>query len=466
MVALINAVCMLASRVSKKHMPIILAVAFFTGFVSFSVRARAEVYSITANPAEDCSTQMNIGWHADLDDTNVVVVYTTRSDRSWARAVTARGNFERCEIFDGIYSKTPAGSNWNEVAKFLDYGVTLTGLKPDTQYMYRLEPAPFGKAGETNGATRRSQSGVHYFKTAGAAKFSFVWISDIHAYTPLPNRMKNANAVLAAALKIDPSVDFVFSTGDVVAWGGSYSFWRNFFAQPFATNYMFADVIGNHDWMRRTNGGSSDYFRVVHNNPTNGYAGQEGVCYWFIYGDVLFLTFNNEIMRTGPEAEAAAKAWAADVIGKQKGKYKRIFIAEHYQWFDGRNGRSSWYDDWKDFCDEHGVTLALSGNNHIYERTHPLRGDKVVAAGEGTTYMEAPSADGERGVEAGELMMNADKLAFTYSSHEHSNATEVKTIGCVLVHVSPKAITTKLVYLDENRAVQVADEHVTKLNKK
>ena len=118
--------------------------ALLAGFLSFSVGARAEVYSITANPAEDCSTQMNIGWHADLDDTNVVVVYTTRSDKSWARAVTARGNFERCEIFDGIYSKTPAGSNWNEVAKFLDYGVTLTGLKPDTQYMYRVETARFG----------------------------------------------------------------------------------------------------------------------------------------------------------------------------------------------------------------------------------------------------------------------------------------------------------------------------------
>ena len=61
-------------------------------------------------------------------------------------------------------------------------------------------------------------------------------------------------------------------------------------------------------------------------------------------------------------------------------------------------------------------------------------------------------------MEAGTLTTNADKLAFTYSSHEHSNKTEVKTIGCVLVHVSPKAITTKLVYLDENQAVQVADE--------
>lgn len=437
--------------------------ATLLGVMGIAEGARAEVYSVVANPAPDCATQMNIGWHADRGETNCVVVYTAKTDAGWKNAVTAAGKFERSDIFEGIYSKTPAGSNWNEVATFLDYGTTLTGLKPDTDYMYKVLSV---KTGETNRASKPTESEVRYFKTAGADEFSFVWISDIHAYTPLPNRVKNANAVLEAAVKIDPAVDFVFSTGDVVAWGGSYSFWRYLFEQPFAKGYMFADVIGNHDWMRRTNGGTSDYFRVAHNNPTNGYAGQEGVCYWFIYGDVLFLTFNNELLRTGAEAEATAKAWAADVIGKQKGKYKRIFIAEHYQWFDGRNGKANWYDHWKEFCDEHNVTLALSGNNHIYERTHPLRGDKVVGAGQGTIYMEAPSSDGERGVEAGKLTANADKLAFTWSSHERSNATEVRTIGCVLVHVSPKAITTKLVYLDEKRAVQVADEHVNELGEK
>jgi len=454
--------------VSKQHVAFILGFALLlAGPVGVTLPVQAEVYSITANPAEDCSTQMNIGWHADLEDTHLLVVYTAKADTAWSHAVRAPGKFERCEIFDGINSKTPAGVDWKETAKFLDYGVTLSGLKPDTEYMYTVEPASVELAGATNAnsSVKRSEKVVRHFKTAGATEFSFVWISDIHAYTPLPNRLKNANAVLEAAMKIDPSVDFVFSTGDVVAWGGSYSFWKNLFEQPFAQSHMFADVIGNHDWMRRSNGGSSDYFRVAHNNPTNGYAGQEGVCYWFIYGDVLFLTFNNELLRTGAEAEATAKAWAADVIAKQKGKYKKIFIAEHYQWFDGRNGKASWYDHWKEFCDEHGVTLALSGNNHIYERTHPLRGDKVVPAGRGTIYMEAPSSDGERGVEAGELTMNADKLAFTWSSHEHSNKTEVRTIGCVLVHVSPTAITTKLVYLDEKRAVQVADEHVTDLAK-
>src|SRR5690606_28175237 len=126
-----------------------------------------------------------------------------------------------------------------------------------------------------------------------------------------------------------------------------YSFWKVLLEQPFVSDYLFADVIGNHDWMIRGKGGSNEFFRITHHNPTNGYPGQEGVCYWFIYGDVLFLTFNNEVMRTSDEAVAAAQAWAADVIKKQQGRYKRIFIAQHYQWFDGRNGKSSWYDRWK-----------------------------------------------------------------------------------------------------------------------
>ncbi len=403
---------------------------------------------MTANPAEDCSTQMNIGWQADLAETSCSVVYTQKSDGAWAQAKRVAGNSQQSNVFDGIDSKAANGTDWKEEGNFLDFGVTLTGLKPDTEYMYKVA---VDDTVSTNPA--------RYFKTAGASEFSFLWLSDSHAYTPLPKRLKNLDTVFEAAIKIEPSVDFVFSTGDVVAWGGSYSFWKKLFEQPFASKYMFADVIGNHDWMMQRNGGKSEFFAVAHNNPTNGYAGQEGVCYWFIYGDVLFMTFNNEAMRTSPEAEAEAKTWAAGVIEKQKGKFKRIFIAEHYQWFEGRNGSSSWYDNWKDFCDEHHVTLALAGNNHVYQRTHSLWDDQVVSDGLGTVYMVAPSSDGERGVEAGPVTINAEKIAATYSSHVKSNKTEVKTIGCVLVDVGPKNIRTRLVYIDDQNQVQVADEH-------
>ena len=412
--------------------------------------ADSRLYCIVTNPGEDCSSQMNIGWHADLGCSNCFFSYTRKSDTSWAHASKVPGTFESSDIFDGVRSKNAAGADILESAVFLDYGVTLKGLERDTEYMY--------KVCSSDGAC----SATHYFKTAGATEFSFVWIGDFHAYSPLPKRLQNAVKVLNAALATDPSVDFIFSTGDVVAWGGSYSFWKTLFEQDFIRDYMFANVLGNHDNMTRAYGLSPAYFRVAHNFPRNGYAGQEGVCYWFIYNNVLFLTLNNEAMSPKPEGQAAAKKWAAEVIGRQQGRYRYIFLCEHYQWFDGRAGKTSWYAHWKDFCDEHGVALALSGNNHIYERTRPLYHDEVVPEGKGTVYMEVPSSDGERGVEAGKLTQNAEKLAYTYSDHPTSAKGAVRTIGCVLVKVDADTIATRLVYLDEQGRAQVADEHAAR----
>ena len=409
--------------------------------------AAASVYSIVTNPGEDCSTQMSIGWHADLGYTNCFVTYTKKSDAAWAHVTNAEGTYEYCDAFDGISSKTAAGADVHEDVVFLDCGVTLTGLERDTDYMYKVC------------AARGTCSAVHYFKTAGAAEFSFLWIGDFHAYPPLSRRLSNAVTVVNAALAVDPGVSFIFSTGDVVAWGGSYSFWRGLYEQDFIKNYMFANVLGNHDAMTRTGSTSSDYFMFANNFPCNGYAGQEGVCYWFIYNNVLFITLNNEAMAGNTAGQAAAKNWAAGVIKKLKGQYRYIFIGEHYQWFNGRTGSTSWYANWKDFCDEYGVALALSGNNHIYERTHPLCHDQVVADGKGTVYMEVPSSDGDRGVEAGTLTQNTEKLAYTYSSHVKSGNGEVKTMGCVLVKVTADSIATKLVYIDENKVSHVADEH-------
>ncbi len=424
--------------------PLISAMA-----LSFGCGARAqEVYSIVTNPGENASSEMNIGWHAGLGNTNCFVIYTRKSDSTWAQAAKAKGAYQYCDVFDGVDSKTASGADMKESAVFLNFGATLTSLQPDTAYMYKV------CAGEG------FQSAIHYFKTAGGAEFSFLWIGDFHAYPPLAGRLSNAVKVLNAALEIDPGVSFIFSTGDVVAWGGSYSFWRLLYEQDFIKDYMFANVVGNHDSMTRRSHMSPDYFRVANNLPRNGYSGQEGVCYWFIYNRVLFITLNNEAMSNNGPGLASAKEWAAGVIRKLAERYDYIFLCEHYQWFNGRSGKTSWYANWKDFCDEYGVALALSGNNHIYERSHPLFHDEVVPDGKGTVYMEAPSSDGDRGVEAGTLKYNTEKLAYTYSSHTRSGNGEVKTIGCVLVKVTAKDITTRLVYLDENKVAQVADEHV------
>ena len=416
-----------------------------------TVTTTTRVYSVVTNPGEDCSTEMNIGWHADTGYTHCRVIFTKQSDTTWGSAVTVDGTYGKCDIFNGILSKTPSGADFNEDALFLDYGATLTNLKQDTHYMYKI-CTDNGECSDT-----------HFFKTAGGKEFTFIWIGDFHHYPPIPKRLTNAVNVLNAAEGMAHNVDFILSTGDVVAWGGSYSFWKTLYEQDFIKDYVFANVLGNHDNMTRKYFTSSEYFRVANNFPLNGYAGQEGVCYWFLYDDALFIMLNNEAMKTDANALAAAQEWAGDVIRQLKGKYRHIFICEHYQWFDGRNGDTSWYASWKDFCDEHGVAVALSGNNHIYERTFSLNHDQVVRSGKGTIYMEVPSSDGERGVRAGTVTQNKEKLAYTWSGQQASGDGQVKTIGCVLVKVKGDKITTSLVYIDENNAVHVADEHTARM---
>jgi len=424
-----------------------VAAAVFGFGLAAQAATTSAVYAIIANPAQDCSTQMNIGWHADIAHTNCHLTYTEASDTAWGHAINVPGTYQYCDIFDGLYSKTASGQDFYESAIFLDYGVTLTGLQPGTNYRYKVC---------TGGG---ACSAAHYFKTAAADEFSFIWISDFHAYPPLSGRLTRAVRVINEALAIDPGVDFIFSTGDTIAWGGSYSFWTNMYAQDFIRDYMFANLLGNHDYMTRSYTYSSDYFKVVNHLPLNGYSGQEGVCYWFIYNNVLFLTLNNEVMTGDAAAEAAAKAWAGGVIQSLAGQYDYIFLAEHYQWFYAQDGRTSWYANWKGICDQYGVDLALSGNNHIYLRTYPLYNDQVVPNGQGTVYMQAPSSDGERGVEAGTITSNTEKIAYTYSSHTISGGSQVKTIGCVLVKVGARGIATRLVYLDDDLAPHVADEN-------
>lgn len=425
------------------------ALAVLCPIVSPAWAGPESIYSIVTNPGEDSAVQMNIGWHSDTNTTGCSVTYALKSDANWTKATTVQGAGKLCSIFDGISSKSSSNSNITETAVFLDWGVTLTRLTPNAEYQYKIC------------GSGTNCSAVCYFKTAGAREFSFFWLGDYHAYTPLPGRLRHAARLIDAAVKIDSSVDFLFSTGDVIAWGGSYSFWRDMYEQDFFRKYMFANVIGNHDAMTRTGTVSSDFFRVANHFPQNGYEGQEGVCYWFLYGRVLFLTLNNEVMVKNPAGEQAAKDWAEGVIRKQKGRFDYIFLCEHYQWFDGRAGKTSWYANWKDFCDKHNVALALAGNNHVYQRTHPLRQDKVVEDGQGTIYMVVPSSDGERGVRAGTVTNNVEKLAFTWSDQGSTNV--VRTVGGILVSVKPGLLHTRLVHLGDDKTYHVSDETTARL---
>ena len=232
-----------------------------------------EVYTVIANPGENASNSIRINWHSDIDSENTYCLYTECNDTNWEHSKKAVPQSELCTAFDSMYSKTADNKNIYEQAKFIRNTIELNKLKPGTKYMYKIVPCD-------------NSSETYYFKTAPVEG---VWtagiISDFHAYTPIPNRVKSAmNMIKTLEQCNNADLDMMLHVGDIIAWGGSYSFWKDLYTNEPFKKYVWAGVNGNHDNMDRTNKkNTNNFFRYANNNPENGYTGEIGVCYHFTY---------------------------------------------------------------------------------------------------------------------------------------------------------------------------------------
>ena len=382
----------------------------------------ADLYSISSGPGEDAAVSMCISWACDTTAGKTCVRIAEARDRKWKRARDIEPEQERrYDAFKGMYSKTADGTDIYEDAVFTKCGATISGLKPDTDYKYVIVEWADGKP--------VARSAEHRFRTAGAKHWSACIISDFHSYPPLPRRLEVAMAMIDTMQRFDPSLDWIFSPGDVVAWGGSYSFWRRMFEEENFSEFPWARVNGNHDnWTRQSQESHdfsipSEFFTGTSWYPQNGYEGETGVCYHFRYGNTLFVMLNSEDSRSA-EGLAAAQAWLRDCVqAARAGENPPTFVVAcmHYEWFGGTNGKSVQYKRWHEVFDELGVDLAVAGNNHVYVRSLPLYEDQVTDGTYGTVYIQTSSCDDDRGrAIPDDPMQNPDKIAFRWTEGSHS----------------------------------------------
>lgn len=414
--------------------PLILLLLGLLSATSGSVLAQTEsnkIFSITASPAEDTRTGMNISWGTATEIPTARLEVTTVKDKLWRKSTQQVVEGKRCTTYDSVYSKRPDGSDFYEEVIFNKYNAAVTGLKKNTAYKYRI--------------IAQDTTETRYFHTSGSREWSACIISDFHAYAPLYGRTQAAMDMIGVIESYSQPFEWVLHVGDVTAWGGSYSFWRELYKEEPFKKYMWAGVNGNHDNMtrgyKRT---TNEFFRDAAAYPGNGYKGEEGVCYYFRYGDVLFIMLNNENMRQ-EEGLQAAQNWVRKVVEENPAPYK--VVVEHYQWFFGTDGKDSQYGRWCRLFDDLGIDLALAGNNHIYASTYPLRGGAVTDETNGTVYVQTASSDNERGQACDTskpLPNNADKIKFRWCEGE-------KTVGGIHMKVSKKQMILTL--LDRNGKV-------------
>ena len=406
-----------------------------------------QIHSISTCPGEDCSNEMIISWGADTS-VQSWLLWSKASDKGWKRAKRENPIWYRTEIYNGKSSKRANNENFFEDVIFNKCRVKLSGLEPNTTYKYMIVSSPAGRGtsagtGSSTAASGTSAStGTYTFKTAGAKEWGACIISDFHNYSPIPGRLEAADKMIGKIKEYDPSMDWVLHLGDICAWGGSYSFWKNLYGMQWFRDYMWAGVNGNHDNMSRKYELTNEYFRNSAAYPLNGYPGEMGVCYWFKYGEALFIMLNNESMRT-QEGLEAAQEWFKSVIKSNPSKY--IIVCEHYQWFFGTDGADSQIARWSKLFDEFGVDLALAGNNHIYVRTNALYNKKETDGSRGTVYIQTPSSDNERGqAMKPELTHNKEIIKCRWTEGP-------KTVGAMSIKVFPTHM--ELALLDRNGTV-------------
>ena len=393
--------------------------------LSSATFAQEGAFTVTTSPAQNTKRGMNISWATDKSIPTAILEIAKANDTNWKNSRTQELNGEYCATYDSIYSKMANGKNFYEDLKINKFNAHTNCLRRNTRYKYRII---------ADGDT----SDVHYFKSSGSRNWEACVISDFHVYSPLYGRTKAAMEMISTVEAYNKPFDWILHLGDITAWGGSYSFWQNLYKEKPFHNYMWAGVNGNHDNMTRTNKGNTNkFFRDAAAYPHNGYQGELGVCYFFKYGDVLFIMLNNENMRT-QEGLEAAQEWVKEVVKNNPARYK--VVCEHYQWFFGENGKSSQYSRWNKLFDELGITLALAGNNHIYMSSHPLYNDQVVEPGKGTVYIQSTSSDNERGSACDlnkPLEHNAEKIKFRWTEG-------AKTVSAMHMKVTRKKMTLTL----------------------
>jgi hypothetical protein len=365
----------------------------------------AGVGMVFTAPGEDARTQIHVSWHASAPGTRLE--YTTTDDPAFANATVA----------DGIV-ETHDTSTFADA--FYRASVLLEDLAPGTDYLLRVGDATF--------------TPTHHVRTAsGHGAFSFIFMSDVHAYPPIPSRVSRAEGLVdQAGLAGDSS--FILFTGDLAAHGANYTHWENLAAASFVRDYVMATSPGNHDYYNSSAATIDDrFYNAMYKNPDNGAALAQNTAYWFRYHDTIFMSLNSEA--TSAAQIESQKAWMAEVMENNPAQYYVVYC--HRAFFLGSTTiegggvvrkSSDTYPAYGEFLEDLGVDLVLAGHNHVWVRTKPIRGGAVAADGDGTVYI-THNQIGDRGrMAASSLGEFAEAIYGGTTTSNHVSTIAVITI--------------------------------------
>ncbi|GAA1313910.1 hypothetical protein Psi02_64600 [Planotetraspora silvatica] len=340
-------------------------------------------------------SQRTVTWYSSADTAQKVQLAPT--------AQVANGEFPAdAPTFDATGAANIATSGgFNRHA-------TITGLKEDTAYSYRV-----GSEG--------NWSPAYSFKTQDfEGNYDFLFFGDpqIGSSGDVAEDGAGFADTLNVALAANPNAELLVSGGDQVETANTETQWNAFLASDKLRQYPWAATIGNHDV-----GGKAyeQHFTTPNTDRTAPYydngnpAGtKSGGDYWYIYKDVLFIDLNsNSYNSANGGGDAAHIGFVTDVINKHGNEAKWKVLTYHHAIYSPADHAKDSDNkvrrvDFPTTFSKLGVDLVLQGHDHSYSRSYLIKnGEKanpdeqpgaadVYAGPGGVLYVTGNSASGSK----------------------------------------------------------------------
>ncbi|MEN6577422.1 MAG: metallophosphoesterase family protein [Phycisphaerales bacterium] len=254
--------------------------------------------------------------------------------------------------------------------------VRIENLKPQTNYFYRVISRT------TSG--RESVSEVYSLQTAVEEQtpYAFGVVSDTQTNPPIWGKI--------SMLLFAERPNFVVHAGDIVGEGPKKEQWTNDFLKPahgLMSRVPIFAILGNHDQDH------ANYYRYIC-NPAPEHR------YTFTYGNAQFFLIDTK-RDVSPASEQYQ--WLDGELARSRATWK--FAVHHFSPYS--SDENDWGDTWKGqsprgdlklrplvgLYEKHGLDICFFGHIHDYERTWPIREDKVDPT-RGVIYVQAGGAGG------------------------------------------------------------------------
>jgi hypothetical protein len=276
---------------------------------------------------------------------------------------------------DSLLVESPALLNDPLIAR---HRVVATDLEPDTLYAFSVGE------GSAEGWTpwKSVRTGP-----AGPRDFAFLYVGDPQT------GLEGWGRLLHEARRRRPDAAFLLIAGDLVDRGNERTNWDHFFLRAAGTfdTLPVMPCAGNHEYLDR----GPDLYRATFALPGNGPPGLDpGLAYAFRYGDAVFVVLDSTSAAYDPRIARLQAEWLDATLSAEKATWKFVLFHHPVYASYAKRPNPALRDVWAPVFDKHQVDLVFQGHDHAYLRTHPMRGGRPVAAGEGgTVYLVAVSGD-------------------------------------------------------------------------